>query len=747
VALKTGASGKLVVHQRANALAGATLLVVCPQSAAGSPILVEPNSELQERLARLTGQQVFDAKDASGNYLLPPEQRKPEVAESIAEITQQSMRIAQADGPARAIAYKFASRHAIGFEPRANLRALGDVAWEIDFTNGYPQYKTTTVEAVAAYRAEKADPALLSVGGFLGIDWGAVWNGFKNAVNWIIDGVKKIVVTIIDGVGRVLFEIAGKVFEAILEFAQQAFDFIEGVWNWLKVKLEQLYEWLAFLFNFKDFVRTAEGVKHTVGVILDFSIDALDVIKKEVEAGFDTVKHNLTAIVNDFLATLNGEGDPSMGNYFKQHEADQDQLHANDHNLFLNAYSDNENNIKDLGGGQSGALLGSTALDTTLQEFLEQMQNLTNNFQFGDGKKAFDEAFAYFDNIGSQPNRVFQLLLSGVVKLMESIALFALDFAKGVVSTLFDLLKMVIKLFREAIFAQWEIPVVSQLYKLFTGKDLTVTPVDVIAYITAIPMTLFTKVVAKRAPWPDDAALEKYINTFTVAWLKSKIGIGGGGRRAAELGDWDPTWKTNFLSGYCVMIFVRALGEPGQILSHAAGKGIGPAAIVPVALRFLTTCFTAPWALSDKVGVPSCKVGEPGFAATTWICQLGLGPILSGFFVKFVPDGEFKIYLSEIRFTLWGAAQLTMVAWQFAKSEQTTADKLAFARSLTNIIPGQVLRIACLPIFNKGTKMIPAIVLAILTPVSYLASFGIAIAEIKTTMVELDEQQPLLATA
>ena len=88
---------------------------------------------------------------------------------------------------------------------------------------------------------------------------------------WVIaetDGlptkVRKIVVTVVDGIARVLFFIGEKVFEAVIKYAQQALDFIEGVWNWLKVKLEQLYEWLAFLFNFKDFARTAEGAAYVL---------------------------------------------------------------------------------------------------------------------------------------------------------------------------------------------------------------------------------------------------------------------------------------------------------------------------------------------------------------------------------------------------------------------------------------------------------------------------------------------------
>ena len=152
------------------------------------------------------------------------------------------------------------------------------------------------------------------------------------------------------------------------------------------------------------------------------------------------------------------------------HEA---QSHANDHNIFFNAFQQNEDKISTVGGQQT--LLTSTALDNTLSALLERMKELANNFEFGDGKNAFDEAYGYFSDIGSDRGRALELLLSGLIKVLEGVALFATDFAKGVVLTLFDLLEDVIRLVREALFAEWEIPVVSQLHELFTGKKLTVT--------------------------------------------------------------------------------------------------------------------------------------------------------------------------------------------------------------------------------------------------------------------------------
>jgi len=726
VTLTTDATGKIVILQRANALAGATLLFSTPRTPAGQPIKVEPNSELQARMAKLTTTDVLNAKDKEGNLVLPPgTKNRDKVAESLAEITKRSMDIAQAEETASAIQYKFASPRATGFQLQSNFSSLNGTAWEIDFTSGVPIYKTTSIAAVETYRSEHAG-LMTADGGFLGIDWGSVWNAIKKAVNWVIDGLKKIIVTIVDGIVKVLFEIAGKIFEAVIKFAQQAFDFIEGVWNYLKVKLETLYEWLAFLFNFKDFARTADGVKHAIGVTLDFSADAIHAVRGQVENGFGLLKQELKGVVDKLIADLNAQGNPTNNSYFTQKEATTDQQHATDHNVFLNAYQQNESKIKVNAGSMSAAI----AVDGPLQGLFDRLKALADNFEFGDGKQAFDEAFAYFDNIGSNPNNALQLLLSGVIKALEGVAFFAIDFAKGVVLTIFDLLEDIIRVFRDALFEKWEIPVLSQLYELFTGDELTVMPVDVCAWVVAIPMTILSKVILGRAPWNEDE-LRHFKETYTVEMLKHRLGLGSEADQVAASDDWDPRWRENFLTGYCTAMAVRALVDPGAIGANATGAGLGPAGIVPIALRYFSTVFTTPWALSKDAGAPNCTPGAPGFGVTMWICQLIFGPTRGLVIHYAMGPGPAKIYTSELTLTLWGVANLIMGAWNFSSQEHNTENNLAFSRWILNVIPGQTLHFLAVPAVNQSTYFIPAIALGVLNVVAFFGSMGVAIAEIK----------------
>jgi hypothetical protein len=741
VAAITGPGGKVVIQQKANALAGATLYVETGATLAGAPLVIQPNLQLQEKLETLSVNEIKDAKDASGNYLLPPEYRTDECAQSLQQITQSSMQIAAQDENGKGkVNYLTVSRVASRqrFKNQLNLAQLEGTSWAIDFSSGFPTYQTMTSQQVADWKSQKLTAMKATMGaeapaGFLGIDWGSVWNGIKNGVKWIVDGIVRIVVEVVEGIGRVLFEIAGKVFEAIIEFAQQAFDFIQGVWNWLKVKLEQLFEWLAFLFNIKDMVRTAEAIRHTTGVLLDFTVAGVEAMKQTILSGIDTMKSELMQTVDSFIAILNKENNPSYGSYSTANNPSDDELYQTEHNPFADSYDQNIKNASE-NAANATTLLARVEVSDPLERLLQMFQDLANNFQYGDGKQAFEEALGFFTAIGDDPNNVLNLLLSGVIKALEGIALFALDTAKGVVALMMDLIKEVVEAFKLVLFTEWEIPILSQLYKLFTGKTLSIRPVDIACYIVGVPATLAYKLLTGTAPFPDDAALDAYKNYFTVDWLKSKFGLE---TSKALTADFDvETFIAKFcLVAYGVTMCFRVYADGITALLSTAGETWAPAGYCAATLAYISMGLTTPWLLNWKTPAPSCPAGSLGFGGTIWICSLIFGPtrglLLGALFKLFkVDSNKIKIYTAELTLTAWGAAATIMTIWNYVELPSEAQNGLALARALTNMIPGQLTRFLFLPDIQGG-YYIPAAIGAVLTLVGYVGSMGCAFEEAK----------------
>lgn len=734
VAAVTGPGGKVVIQQKANALAAATLYVETPATLAGSPLVIQPNLQLQDKLESLTVDEIKNAKDASGSYLLPDKYRTDDqYARSLQEITRASMAIARQDenGTGK-VNYLMVSRRTgmLGFRAKLDLRALEGTAWAIDFSSGFPTYQPMTVAEVAEWKSARLTAMGPEAGGFLGIDWGDVWNSIKNGFKTVIDGLTKIVVEVVQGIGRVLFQIGQTVFEAIIEFAQQAFDFVQGVWNWLAVKLKQLFEWLAFLFNIGDIVRTAKAVRHSMLVVLDFTVVGVETVKQTILDGIDTMKADLEDTVDSIIEVLNRQGDPTYGAYSSRNDPSDDQLYEMEHNPFIDTYEQNYEAGET--AGNTVSLLSSTALSDPLEGLLGMLEDLANNFQFGDGKQAFDEALGFFTAIGDNPNNAINLLLSGIIKTLEGVALFALDAARGVIATLMDLIKEVVAAFRELLFTEWEIPILSQLYKLFTGETLAIRPIDIAAYLIAVPTTLIYKLVTHEAPFPDDAALTAFENYMTVDWLKSKFGIATA-RAVAFDATLEKVIATLYYGLYAAAMIVRIVTDGVVAGLSAAGKTNPLAGLAAVTERYATTLATLPWALQPATPAPSCPAGSPGFSGTIWICQLIFGPtrglaLLALFKIFKVKSDPVKIYTGELTLTAWGAANIIMTSWNYADMDPAKRSPLALSRALTNIVPGQFARFLFLPDIQKP-YFIPSIVGGVLVVVGYLGSAGCAIAE------------------
>jgi hypothetical protein len=720
VTCRTDAAGKVVVYQQAVALAAATLFVETPFTLSGQPAEVEPNGQLQAKLHAMTEQEVLDAKDRKGDYLLPPNFRKPENAKSIAEITRSSMSLGLQGQTVGAIRFHYRSGVRGHRAPgrRINFDLVDKQSWSINFENGFPQYESLSAPAAAAWVQSRTDAGFE----FLGVDWGDVWNSIKKGFEWVVNGLKAIAVWF-DELGKkinvffhMIIDGVEKIFETVLEYVQQAFDFIEGVWNYIKVGLEKLWEWLAFLFNLEDFKRTAEAIEHTFVVLTDYTVLATKYVKKAIDEGITSLKDKIKTSVDDFLKILDGSS--TVGNFGDQYkEARPDLEQSSDHNLFLNAYMENGRDTKVLESTVASAL-------DPLKIIAEKLDELSNNFEFGDGKKAFDEALGYFTNVGGNKNNAMTLLISGFIKIFEAIALFALDAARGVLLTIMDLIADVIEAFKSLLTEEWEIPIVSQLYKLFTGSDLTFRPISLLGYFVGIPATIFYKIATGETMFTA-ASLKNFKETFTAEWLANESGIGptrtvNAPRRLsvadqAQLAYYFRTFAACTVTG-------RLVTDITQAIVNASGpetwRGLN---IACVGLRYLTTGFSTPWALDANAGGLSCVAGAKGFSNMTWLVQIICGPTRGAVIIAMAPILKDKAKIvAEVTLSLWGTAHIIMDTVDFVKQSTQDRNPASYAAKMLLNLPGQTLRFLALDKLNPPeTFYIPVGVLVVCIVIGY----------------------------
>lgn len=743
IAVKSDATGKLVIHQRADSLAAASIYMLTAFTGA-IPVQIEPNAQLQEKISMMTPDGVLNAKDKNGNYLLSQDKRTPQNAESIAAIMTGSMSLTGQEGGKLKYIYKSTGKLG-NWSPRINMSNVAQQQWEIDFSSGFPVYKELTHAEVVLYRQNNID-----AGGFFSVDLGDIWNSFKDGVNSIVDNIKRIVVSVGDAI-RVAFEFVidgiTRTFEAVLEFVQQAFDFVEGVWNWMKVKVEQLFEWLGYLFEWQDIRRTAEVVKYNINTMLDFSVAATDHVKGVFENWIHELKDTLKEAVDSYIQQL-GTGS-TLGTYGNEYKKeDPEKEHALDHNILLNSLKENYE-----GSEAIQELAFNMADDSTILELLEKMKALSENFEFGDGKQAFDEALGYFTNIQENPSQALQLVLSGLLKIGESVALFLIDFGTGLVKTILDVVGMLIDAFKELLNTVWRIPIVSDIFEFITGGDLSFSIIDLISYLIAIPSCVLFKAVYSKAPFPTDKSVQVFKDTYSLAYLKSRSGIDNSKEAIAlrnSITKVDPNVLNLFKTGFAVSMFVKMFTDIGTAALSSADQVNEIVGYVSLGAGITAAAFTNPWIVEVDPGKLLCgsKSDESNDTASNIGYLATVISVVKGVVVYIVKkrNPQFPVpvvvKVNEISSTIAGALRCVIYVTEYVLSPNKKPKTLA--RNLTAAIPGETLRFLSIKELNSGTYHIPVAILGVLTFAGYTSSLVIYLTDDDAGMPEV-EAAPLLA--
>ncbi|MFP3505725.1 hypothetical protein [Burkholderia sp. SIMBA_062] len=707
----SGGGGKVVIERFTNSLASPSYHVRTQYMQPGEGVTVEPNGALQEKMHAIDTDAVWNAKTASGAYLLAGDFRTRDNAENMAKIMRQSMSFGMpANAAARSRRYLGANRSLIGL--RHTVRGTADPFalvpedvpaqhWRVSFTDTGVHYDDLTADQAGAYLLRSrtlasSGDATLANAGFLGIDWGDIWNAIKNGVGRIVDGLKEFVVTtIVDPVTRLVNEIkvvfnflidgVTYLIDKTIKLFQQAFDIVEGIWNKLKVFFKELYEWLAFFFAWGDIKRSAEVTRHTFDATFDYLLLAVDSVKGQVAAGFDYLQTEIDKAVNTFLAQL----DPKLaiGQYAEDVDRPDPRIdESTSHNVLLNAFSDNYKSTRVLTRGDALA-----AAADPLKDLCEKLKDVADNFEFGQGKNAFHDAATYFEQIGHTPDRVLDLLFAGTVKVMEAVTQFALSAAKGLVLTILDLVGDVIGAIKALFNTEWEIPFVSQLYKLITGSSLSFKVCDLFSYIVAIPGTLLYKLVKHEAPFPDAASATRFKSSFTAQWLAEQSGIAPKSEVSLMVSAEQKSAISIFFGvSASVCIFAATILDTIEIALQTEEVEVEAIGTGSLFMGFGSVFFSVPWMISSDAGGFSCNDAK-GLNNLLWLLNTVVGYGRAG--ALKIAGKKYKIpaEVDQVTVNLWGCARLALtIVWAVKSGEEL--DGVEAAEAFVDTITSQVFR-------------------------------------------------------
>lgn len=403
-------------------------------------------------------------------------------------------------------------------------------------------------------------PASLVAAGFddsILVDLGDLFSWLESGIESVIDFVEDAA----EDAWYFVATIAGQVYHGILDCVEKIVAAVTWIYNAIKVLIEDIIAFLEFLFGWQDIITTHRVLKNVFLQLAQYEVDQIESIKDKLGGLFETLIEQI-----DSWADLPGFDQTSSGTSAANPPlAGQNSAPTN---LGVHHFQGNAANA-----ASSAELAAFDGIDDIFKDLIDLME------------REEDALTAAFDEIKTQIIDQFDdLSVSEIVKRFVAIvADTILKLAENAIVTLLELVAQLVEGLIDILSASLDIPILSWLYNLLTGDDLSF--LDLICLVAAIPVTLIYKATADAAPFPSgDSFTDGLISAGSFAEIQALFQLSASQATALEADD-DPTLdeaklKTfGIVTGICALAgsFVLIITTNIQRALDAAGISIAKA--------------------------------------------------------------------------------------------------------------------------------------------------------------------------
>ncbi len=334
-----------------------------------------------------------------------------------------------------------------------------------------------------------------SLGDEIVVAAGDLWMWLKTGVEHVIEVIKDAATNL----WRVVVTIAGKVYHAILDAVEKVAGALEWVFNAIKTGIEDLLKYLSYLFEWQDITRTKDVLKSLIRLYAQDLIDKVDVIEKD----FDETIAKAQAAMNNWAGITDWKGLGDAGNKTASSAGSSSQPDVGG-GMLANHFKNNAGSIVPNSSREdtSDAGILQPLVDAlnkegqVLQDALQQIYNIVKDF----------DKLSFVDILKKLVVTLADTILGSTQVVIDAL----LDLAKLLLSGMMDLLETPIY-----------VPVISDILEYFGVP--TISWLDLICYVAAVPATIAYKVAQGAAPFKDDEMTRTLIAAKTSADLTSAV--------------------------------------------------------------------------------------------------------------------------------------------------------------------------------------------------------------------------------
>lgn len=458
-----------------------------------------------------------------------------------------------------------------GGQPYAQYVGPGAIPnWQFNFSTY--QFSPLSTEQVHAMRAARAARPVLTAEaeGFWDL-WDDFVNGVKQAANVVIefiDDAVQIVVHWVDSAVQTLQH----VFQSIAEVGQAIYGIFKQLLTDIVDAAKKIYEFFAFLFSWGDILNTKNVIVSTLQQSMSRAGSLIDEFIANEQAFFDGLE---STVDNAFETVIGRIGKLSMGQ-IRGSAPTENPLLPSGPSLFggtgstmrlaqdAKASFGTEGNFVlstafENSGGITGGSLVAYSNDAIgmLEQAFDSIEDMIANSK---AVAAFETAYQYFAQVGSNPESFLQLIVQGLLEAMKGVVELTIEIAKAVVTLLLQAVKAFINSMISSLSAPIDIPVVSWLYEQISGSSLSM--LDFVALIVAVPATIIYKAATGTAPFKQ---------TLAAPAVPARLAA------TAKLTDWQKALKVCQAVTQILNIVVAIPIDLQEVQQWNAGAAVGPA--------------------------------------------------------------------------------------------------------------------------------------------------------------------------
>ncbi len=483
----------------------------------GTVVNVNPMSGIIDRLSAVksgSDLEKVQVSDEEGNtsQLLPPsvtEQQQAATAKSIVQFVQISSTMPQ-DGSLKSSGTPRRLDPA-AFDPQTHR------LWGMSFAEGDVRYFEGPEQMSGMGLTVAGGRLTLTAPGRMGDISDSIETLAGDAFRWAEQAVQDVVQFVVKAgsdVVDVFIQMGERWYHFVLQCMNDVLHGVQLVFAQIGVFIDKLVQWLGWIFNWPDILRTRSVIKNIFRQYAQHCGDNLEPWKQELSNAFDGLEDKLDAwaalppLSSGTVIGFASASTPRPGQ-------DSPQSHWAVHHFKSN-----------LDGASTSFM--PTVPGQSLEQSLSQLWQLVQSEE-----STFQRAF---DDLETQVIDQLTTLSAGeIVRRMITIFLdVLLDTIRNILTALIDVLQAVLQAALEALDAPIDIPVLSWLYHRYTGDSLSM--LDLACLIVAIPATIVYKFAKGSVPFPDDPTTTALIHAGDFATIQGLLGGNAGLRKPAPAG-------------------------------------------------------------------------------------------------------------------------------------------------------------------------------------------------------------------